>query len=73
MSNTVIFVAVSKETGSVFSGVNGQHAYGDMGTLRKSMSHSLSWIARSKGVKPAELYDIYEIDIATIIPNKVYK
>ena len=67
---TLIYVAISKETGEVFCGVNGQYAFGSPGNLRKSMSYKLKYLAKSKGVKTGDLYSIHEIDVATVLPKK---
>lgn len=66
----IIYVAINKETKDVINGVNGQYAYGTVGNLRKSMTHRLRWLAKSKGVKASELYSVLEIDVATLLPKE---
>jgi hypothetical protein len=69
MSN-VIYVAISKESGNVLSGMKGQHAYGDINSLKKSMGQSLSYTAKRNGVKPMDLYSIHEVDLDMILPTE---
>lgn len=62
MSN-IIYVAISKETGSIMSGQNGQYAFGDETTLAKSVGYAYGYTAKKKGVKAKELYYIKEIHV----------
>lgn len=58
----IIYVAISKN-GNVMSGAKGQYAFGDKGTLRKSVNYHYKWEANRDGKHPSELYDILEIDV----------
>lgn len=64
-----IYIAVSKETGEVMSGARGQHAYGSVASLTKSVGQDY-WTrkkANEKGIRPRDLYDIYTIDASVVI------
>lgn len=71
--STTIFVAIDKETGQVSCGASGQAAFQTAGNLRKSMSNTYYYKARSTGRPAKEFYSIYEIDTATVIPTQVFK
>ncbi|PEZ47056.1 hypothetical protein CN367_11870 [Priestia megaterium] len=60
---SIIYVAISKDSGRVLSGQNGQYAFGDKGTLKKSVNYKYSWTAKQRGLHPSETYDIHEIDV----------
>lgn len=57
-----MYVAISKEDGSVMSGAKGQHAFGDKRSLASSIGQSYTYTARRLSCKPKDLYDIYEVD-----------
>lgn len=71
--STIIYVAIDKATGQVLRGASGQSAYASAANLRKSMSSNLKWKANRAGKEPKDLYSIYEIDVATVIPTQVIK
>lgn len=60
-----IYVAVSLETGELMSGAKGQHAYGSIQSLTKSIGQDY-WTrkkAKEQGVRPRDLYKIIELDV----------
>lgn len=68
MSN-VIYVAVTKDSGDIMTGNHGQHAYGSIATLRRSIGQAYKTTASYRNVKPMELYNIIEIDVDSL-PQK---
>jgi hypothetical protein len=60
-----VYIAMNKETGKVMTGARGQVAFGDAGSLRKSIG--ADWTvqrdARFKGCKPKDLYDVLEYEL----------
>lgn len=58
-----LYIAINKETGNVMSGANGQYAYADPGTLKRSIGQAYGYAAGKKGVKPRDLYDIISVDV----------
>ena len=58
-----LYIAINKESGNVMSGNNGQYAYVEPGTLKRSIGQAYSWSAGKKGIKPRDLYDIISVDV----------
>lgn len=52
----IIYVAISKKTGNVVSGIKGQHAFGDKASLGRSMGQVFGKNSKAR-------YDILEIDV----------
>lgn len=67
MNNEKIYIAISNETGRVISGVKGQYAFGDKGSLNRSLAYSLEYKARKAGVKARSFYRIYALDVTQAI------
>jgi hypothetical protein len=58
-----IYVAISKSSGSIISGVKGQYAFEDKKHLNQCMAQALGYQARKYNKKAREFYDIYLIDV----------
>lgn len=61
--NNIIYVAISKKTGEIMSGVKGQYAFGDTASLNRSLANAYGWVARKKGLKARDLYYIEEVTV----------
>lgn len=66
----IIYVAISKKTGGVMSGAKGQYAFGDKGSLGRSVGQNYAYEARKQGIKPKDMYDIHEIDVDKAIERQ---
>lgn len=66
----IIFVAISKQSGEIMSGLHGQYAYGNIATLNRSLHQAYKHLAKD-GRKTRTLYSIHEIDISMILPREI--
>lgn len=65
--NNIVYVAINKETKQVIGGAKEQYAFKNKGTLRRSVHHSLKWIAEREGIKPSDMYEIHELDLTKVL------
>lgn len=68
-----IYVAISKETGYVITGLKGQAAFSSTGGLNKSMAQRFRYKTVKEGKKAAEYYDILPIDVDKLKEEKNVK
>lgn len=61
-----LYIAMDKETGAVLSGAKGQYAFRDVGTLRRSMVHSLKIRSLKEGKKASDFYDACKFNIVDL-------
>lgn len=67
----IIYVALRKSNGAIMSGAKGQYSFKDKGALRSSVGQSYSYEAEKAGVKPKDLYNIYEVNLDTMTKELV--
>lgn len=70
MANTIIYVAINKETGGIMKGAKGQAAFDNRSTLGRSIGQNYKYEASRKGIAVKDMYSVHEIDVAMVLPKE---